>query len=138
MKILISLALLLLGVAIYVVFRNDVMFLQPVKGYLPNEVTFQLGVWGYLLVFNLPDALWYASLLMLQPNIFTDDGKNKTITFAVFALPFLHEAAQAFKLVPGTFDWIDILFYALTLLIFITKWKKENEYLRAASSNSVV
>lgn len=138
MRILASAILLLSGVAIYALFRNEVIFLLPIKDYLPESIFLQPGVCSNLLVYNLPDALWFASLLLLQPNPFLDETKGVIIAVAAIALPFALEVLQAAMLIPGTFDWLDILFYMITLLIFIIKWKKENDYSKAASSKLVV
>lgn len=138
MRLLTSLILLLLGVAIYALFRDEVLFLLPLKEYLPAPISLQSGLWSGILVYNLPDALWFASLLLLQTNPFASEPRGNVITIVALALPFALEGLQAAKIIPGTFDWLDILFYMITLLIFIIKWKKENDYLQAASSSLVV
>lgn len=72
--------------------------------------------------YSLPDGLWLFSYLMIIDGIWF--GYKSPIHLLYLAvLPivaFLSEILQMFKLFPGTGDLVDILFYFMSILIFIT------------------
>ena len=77
-------------------------------------------VWGYWLVYCLPDGLWYLALLLVQQQmVYAKSVVSRAIFAAAIALPFVLEGLQAARLIPGTFDYMDILTYLLTLILFI-------------------
>jgi hypothetical protein len=45
----------------------------------------------------------------------------------LFALPFLSEIMQVFKLVPGTFDWYDLLVYVIVFIFVLSIKKRTHE-----------
>lgn len=74
----------------------------------------------YFLIYCLPDALWYLSLLLVQSLFFEEKGwLNRILVGTAISLPFLLEIGQYFGLMSGTFDWCDIITYCLTLIIFL-------------------
>ena len=83
------------------------------------------NLFNYFLVYCLPDALWYMSLLLLQTYFFTGKGLlNYLLIFIAIILPFLLEVFQYFDIMCGTFDWYDILTYCLTLIFYLLCLKK--------------
>lgn len=127
MRYFLSFIFLLCGILIYVYFRQEVLFLTPIKSFIPTpiEIPKEPNLIECILLFNIPDALWYAALLILQANPFAEE--NKWIPRIAISLPFLHEILQGLKLLPGTFDVADLLFYLLTLIIFLIIWKRRNK-----------
>ena len=108
--------LLLLGVLVYWMLNPHI--------YLFKELGISGG--GCIVIINssismlirnyLPDILWVAaviniSLLMKEKDI------PLIYIYALLALPFLSEILQGFKVIPGTFDWYDILIYLTAFLI---------------------
>lgn len=81
----------------------------------------------YIIKYCLPDMLWYYALLLSQMLFLSDQkGKGTLILFTVAALvPYVLECLQYFKMIPGTFDIIDILVYTLTLISFILCQRKK-------------
>lgn len=74
----------------------------------------------YFLVFCLPDALWYMSLLLTQTLFVKEKGwLNRMLIGVAISLPFLLEIGQYFGFMSGTFDWCDIITYCFTLIIFL-------------------
>lgn len=123
-RICISSLLLALGASIYLVFRQDVLFLQwmdaEVLEYVKVPVTHNEGnPFSYLLLFSLADALWYAALLVVQPALCDGWRMSKVLFCAAVALPFVFEFLQLVGVMAGTFDVVDIVIYLLTLIIFI-------------------
>ncbi|MCF8407708.1 MAG: hypothetical protein K9G36_01940 [Crocinitomicaceae bacterium] len=133
-----SFFMLLLGGMIYILFRsNDLimftwfnkinlselfskwrLYFVPLKNHLPN--------W---FLFSLPDGLWVLSYGLSMNKIWKNDSQIQ-IWFWSMILPFIaiiSELGQIFKLVPGTFDWVDLLFYFIAIFL-ITKINKSNNY----------
>ena len=74
----------------------------------------------YFVVFCLPDALWYMSLLLIQTLFLEEKGwLNRLLVGIAISLPFLLETGQYIGLIAGTFDWFDIITYCLTLILFL-------------------
>lgn len=120
-----SLLFLLLGTLIYCTCRQDVIFLLPLQGSeLLEAIKIDIHYNGnpliYFFLFCLPDVLWYLALLLLQLAFFEKDNLvSKIFLIGVIVLPFAMEFLQKFRLLSGTFDVLDILFYSLFLILFL-------------------
>lgn len=122
---LLGILMLVLGGLIYILFRENVIFTSWLASLIPYELPYYgtiinhntLG--GYIFLFSLADALWYGSLLLFDFQLRSNTWYSKLMTLLTMALPFIFELAQLWNYMPGTFDWIDIIIYLLTLLIFI-------------------
>ena len=69
------------------------------------------------------DILWCIALCL---TVSAFNSKFKITYFdkcILLSIPFLSEFAQLFKLMPGTFDWMDIIIYAAIIFLF------NNQYL---------
>lgn len=116
-----SLLLLLIGAGIYFFFRTPIiaftLFNIAPSEYMTSNTN---NPFVYFMVFCLPDALWYMSLLLTQTLFFKEKGRlNRVLIGVAISLPFLLETGQYFGLVSGTFDWFDILTYCSTLILFL-------------------
>ena len=117
----IAFACLVVGALLYALCRTDIWFVDSMHlnkigaWHLPTDT-----VWGYWLVYCLPDGLWYLALLLVQQQmVYAKSVVSRAIFAAAIALPFVLEGLQAARLIPGTFDYMDILTYLLTLILFI-------------------
>ncbi len=121
----ISSFLLIAGSTIYLLFRQNVIFLSWLDSDLLNNIhidTNSDNMCMYFVLYCLPDSLWYAALLTIQ-LVFDDNIEIKT--FGIIATtPFVLEIMQYADLMAGTFDWYDLITYLLTLLLFILCAKK--------------
>lgn len=122
---LIALSFLVIGTSIYAFFRVNIIFLNyfgdpfiPIKILLKD--TFLYNIFRY----NLPDALWYGALLLIQNNIASKHVISKLLFYISVSLPFLLEILQYYRVIPGTFDILDIIIYLLTLILFLCLRKK--------------
>lgn len=119
----ISLLLLLAGTLIYATCRQDAIFLMSVNPELLAKIKVDIdyadcNIFMYLAIFCLPDALWYMALLIFQSGLCNEGLLAKIVFGASIALPFLLETSQLIGFIPGTFDWLDIATYLLTLTLF--------------------
>lgn len=108
------------------------MFHEPILAFKFAEISqYQIvkldtkNPFNYFLVYCLPDALWYMSLLLLQTYFLVGKGLlNRLLIIIAIILPFLLEIFQYFEIISGTFDWYDILTYCLTLIFYLLCLKK--------------
>jgi hypothetical protein len=65
------------------------------------------------------DGCWCIALCLVCQGLETRIGAGR---WFIFSLPFLLELAQKASLVPGTFDWGDMVLYALVMLVFFSRF----------------
>jgi hypothetical protein len=79
--------------------------------------------WPAWFVYNLPDGLWvygYTSIMLMIWNG-TLEKANSIWVFLPVILAVISEFGQLFGVVPGTFDYFDIVFMLLAQLISLYK-----------------
>lgn len=119
--LIMSLLLLFSGGLIYLYFRPHSLNMFSWLRVINCELFFQQRVYNNdsklieYLVFSLPNGLWILSFLILLGLIW----RNKRSWFYVYSTLFtgisvIFEIFQKFGIIPGTFDFMDIL----ALLIF--------------------
>jgi len=71
-----------------------------------------------LLRYNLPDALWFVSAVLFLRFIWFYKAKTQTAYITCFyGIAFALETSQLSEKVPGTFDWMDLLFFSISAFI---------------------
>lgn len=117
----ISIILLLIGTGIYFIFRTPIRVFEMIGMSQYKIVTLDTqNPFNYFLIYCLPDALWYISLLLVQTLFFEEKGRiNRLLIGIAIILPFLWEIGQYLGFISGTFDWYDILTYCITLILFL-------------------
>lgn len=77
------------------------------------------------ILYSLPDGLWLSSYICLV-LMFWKNRINKVSAVWIFGMPIIaisSEAGQFFKIIPGTFDWMDVIMYLLgTLFPLMIYW----------------
>lgn len=117
----VSMLLIVIGAGIYLFFRTSIIafslcHIAPNEYYIGNTN----NPFIYFLLFCLPDALWYMSLLLVQTLFLFERGwLNRILVGVAISLPFLWETGQYFGLISGTFDWFDVITYCITLILFL-------------------
>lgn len=123
---------IMLGGVIYIIFRTEKLIMFHWFEYLSlsNEVNFIKtfkNVYSFpdWFIYNLPDGLWLCSYTAISLEIWKHSITKQNI-FWIFSIPFitiLSEIFQLFKIIPGTFDFIDIVFYLFGIFFayFISK-----------------
>lgn len=120
----ISFLLLLAGALIYATCRQEVLFLMTFDAEWLAKIKIEVDyaecdVLTSWVIFCLPDALWYAALLTIQLVLCDGGAVGKSLFGLSVAFPFLFESMQWLGVMLGTFDWLDIVTYLLTLITFI-------------------
>lgn len=126
--------LIAVGCSVYIFFRpNIILFsvlgLTDILSHIKIEMGVSDDFFSYFFKYCLSDVLWYASLLILAPTFYIKESfVSKFLFCLMIIMPFLFEFLQSMDLIPGTFDWYDIIFYGITLLINVIVWiKKTNQ-----------
>ncbi len=99
------------GAAIYVLFREPVIFTRHLIG-APLINLPDCALRSFIL-YHAADALWCLALL-----IYADTFTSRWLKVLAAAMPFMMETAQLFGAVPGTFDVLDMATYAAISIIF--------------------
>ena len=113
---LLSLFSLILGIAIYLLFRdlnNMLLFSWVPKPIFAGTVLIPLrsSFFPNILRYNLPDTLWFLSaILFFRCLWFYRSRIQKAYIFCFYAIAAVFETSQLSEKVPGTFDLLDISF----------------------------
>jgi hypothetical protein len=113
---------LLLGMGIYLFFRNANMLIFEL---IPKPEFFQKlyiplkhSLFSSLLLYNLPDALWFLSgILFLRFLWFHNEKWQRIYILCFYGIAVIFEISQLSENVPGTFDWLDLLFMGVTAFV---------------------
>lgn len=125
--------MIVVGTVIYLCSRQEIIFFRLVpdciidifKGRIPDTHS----VLHYIVVYCLPDGLWYGALLLFQSAFLENSLISRKIFQISVALPFFLEVLQLLDCVPGTFDPLDLLIYFVILIIFILCLKPKQLHL---------
>lgn len=72
--------------------------------------------------YNMPAGLWLFSYMFIIDSIWEDD-RNPFYKCFIIILPIVaiaSEIMQSYKILPGTFDILDVISYVFAILLFIT------------------
>ena len=135
MKRLITIILLLLsGLIIYWLFRPGIFFFKMAGIYNSNVITIPVTQISILVKNYLPDFLWVIALY--NTAILLKEQKVAIVYInSLIVLPFLSEVLQNFQVIPGTFDWYDLLVY---LLAYIFCFKSKIIHLCKTNSENLL
>ncbi len=111
---------LLIGFLIYFFFREDNLiynnlFSSPIKINLDNNSSILI-----FLVYSFPNGLWSLSFSQLIFHIYkTKNLKIFLLSFSMACIGILIEILQLFSYLNGTFDYLDIFTYIMSILVII-------------------
>ena len=122
-----ALLLLVIGGGIYLLMRQPVMLMHKVASELGIGTLIDKGrmlVQGWQLpewmIFSLPGALWSTAYILIIDALLSKSPSWRRFAVAAFIplVGIVSELLQFVGLLPGTFDALDIIAYALPLLIY--------------------
>lgn len=128
LQILTGIILLMAGGMIYLLFRpttllgfwlTDAVGLSPfISGWRSSMETRQPADF---VVYCLPNGLWAAAYILIIDRVFASQPLRQRLywTAAIPLIGIAAELLQAVGIVPGTFDWLDVLCYSMPYLIYI-------------------
>jgi glycopeptide antibiotics resistance protein len=91
----------------------------PKPGFLETFfIPIKPSVFSSVLLYNVPDTLWFLSGIFFLRCIWFYEKKWQNIYLACFyVIALVFEISQLSKNVPGTFDILDLFFMGVTALI---------------------
>jgi len=120
---LLSLLTLLLGIIIYLIFRdisNMVLFtwIQKPQFLQTTLIPLKQTIFSDFLKYHLPDMLWFVSAVLFIRFIWFFKIKIQTVyILSFYAIGLAFEISQLSKKVPGTFDCLDIFFMGIAAFV---------------------
>jgi len=120
---LLSFLFLIIGMLIYFLFRdlnNMILFAWIPKPVFTETVLLPSpqSIFSNILKFNLPDMLWFLSAILFLRFIWFYKAKiQKAYIHSFYAIAAIFEISQLSKKVPGTFDWMDLLFMGISAFV---------------------
>ncbi len=109
---------ILIGIANYRLFAPHIIFfrwldIEPAESIAINHRGLTLFLKGYF-----SDTAWCVALCLVTTALDKYNLLHRSGKIFILLTPFAGEFAQYFSLLPGTFDWFDILTYLVTIIIF--------------------
>jgi len=124
-----SVIFIFIGMAIYLLFRNTNMLLFqwiPKLEYFKNVyIPMEPSIFRSILLFNLPDALWFLSgILFFRFLWFKEYKEQKIYVLCFYFTGFVFEISQLSEKIHGTFDYLDLFFMGIGAFIEGLLYKK--------------
>ncbi len=128
LQILAGVILLVAGGLIYTLFRpttllgfrlTDAIGLSPLINNWRTALATQQP--APFIVYCLPNGLWSAAFILIMDRLFAHQPQRQRLcwTAVIPGIGIAAELLQAVGIVPGTFDWLDILCYAVPYLVYV-------------------
>ena len=128
LQILAGVILLVAGGLIYTLFRpttllgfrlTDAIGLSPLINNWRTALATQQP--APFIVYCLPNGLWSAAFILIMDRGFAHQPLRQRLcwTAVIPGIGIAAELLQAVGIVPGTFDWLDILCYAVPYLVYV-------------------
>ena len=128
LQILAGVILLVAGGLIYTLFRpttllgfriTDAIGLSPLINNWRTALATQQP--APFIVYCLPNGLWSAAFILIMDRLFAHQPLRQRLcwTAVIPGIGITAELLQAVGIVPGTFDWLDILCYAVPYLVYV-------------------
>lgn len=127
-KFAVAFAVLATGCAIYLLFRPDTLLMFGVlKAIGLGNATMAARAWadgvtlGSFIIYSLPAGLWSAAYIMAMDALWSGAGKAIRLMCAMIIplVGVVSEIMQGLGLLRGIYDHLDLVCYALPILIYI-------------------
>ena len=88
-------------------------------------VPLQPSIFTDILRYNLPDMLWFISAILFLRFIWFYKLKEQMVYIICFyGIGLVFETSQLSEKIPGTFDWLDLLFMGIGAFVEGLLYKK--------------
>lgn len=114
-----ALLCLLLGAFNYYLFQPGIYLFKflpfhPERTYYITDTFIRHFMTGYF-----SDICWCCSLYLVMVLLTELEYLHVSGKIIILSLPFIVEIAQYFHIIPGVFDWFDLLTYGIILIVFL-------------------
>jgi len=127
---LLSLFTLIMGICIYLLFRdinNMILFkFIPKPEFTKNIlIQFKPSLFSYVIKYNFPYILWFLSGISLIRFIWFYNFKMQNIyVLCFYFICLIYVLCKISNKFPGTFDWLDLLFIGIVAFVESFLYKK--------------
>lgn len=123
--------ILLFGVLNYLLFQSDIAFFKTMHIQQGETFSIQNSDIRAFMKGYFSDITWCCSLYLVTIVLSERNSLHLYGKILILLLPFIVEFSQHFNLIPGIFDWYDLLTYliilVLAIIFFPTLITKKNE-----------
>jgi biopolymer transport protein ExbD len=106
------------GVVNYFLFNPHIVLFHWLGVSRAQPVSISHSAWGSFFRGHFSDTSWCTALCLVTNFLSLNKYISPRDVFVLLSLPFLSETGQFFAIVPGTFDWFDLLTYTLVITIY--------------------
>jgi hypothetical protein len=126
-QLIVSLLLLAIGGMIYLLFRSsELIMFKWIEVFgidssinLLRKYTLGLNLSNFI-VYSLPNMLWLLSYMLTIDLLWRSDSSKYLIWLSILPIVSMSsEILQIWKIVPGTFDIVDIIAYLMAPVLFL-------------------
>lgn len=121
-RIIYSMLCIFSGAIIYIIFRNDVLFIRIFSNKIIQSPEIGDSLFSKFILYNLSDTLWCFSIAF-----YVSAFKSKILRIIGLLIPSIIELLQLSNFYPGTFDTIDLTISIIIPLIFLSIWYQKRE-----------
>jgi len=113
-----SLVSLIMGMGTYLLFKNNNMlifeWIPKLRIFKNIYIPIKQSIFTSILLYNFPDALWFLSGIFFLRFIWFYKIKEQNLYLLCFYLiGAIFEISQLSNMIPGTFDFLDLLFMGI-------------------------
>jgi hypothetical protein len=116
--LVLALVALLLGAANYFLVTPQIVLFHWLGIYHTQSFLADHSLLTLFFKRHFSDAAWCTALCLVISYLSIHKYLTTPDKFLLLSLPFASEAGQYFSIVPGTFDWLDILTYLIVIIIY--------------------
>lgn len=134
-RYIIGTLLIILGAIVYILLRpTDILGGLPILSTSILSAKKDIPEW---ILYTMPDAVWFASLLCFQAPLTFKNGKltGPTLTVIACLVAPVHETLQILPWIPGTFCMMDMTAYSLIIVLYLTLCFKKSKHQESDSSH---
>lgn len=126
--ILASALLIAVGGCLYFSYRTETLLMFKlaniihIDGFVESiRQSMSLYAPSNFVIYNLPDGLWSISYFLIIFSIWGNINKESIVWFCLMPIiALISEFMQLTSIMPGQFDWYDIVCYSMPINIMIT------------------
>lgn len=122
-RIIYSMLCICSGAIIYIIFRNDVLFIRIFSNKIILSPEIGDSLFSKFILYNLSDTLWCFSIAF-----YISAFKSKKLRVIGLLIPSAIELLQLSNFFPGTFDIIDLTISIIIPFIFLLIWYQKREF----------
>lgn len=122
--VLVALICLFIGLINYLLFQQNIILVRLLHiEKIGNPLLIYNPILKHFFIGYFSDVMWCIALCLVTVVLSELKYLNTAGKVLTLQLPFTLEAAQYFGIIQGTFDWLDILTYAIIVTAFSLLFK---------------